>query len=159
MWTCGCLEALISGPAIRRRILADVDADTNLAKQSQIDRLVQLAAAGRAAKVVDEVVRLADEEQFLYAQRLIDDVVTLAGKSLAAAAACYDPDCIVVEGYVFRDHPMLLRRLWLTANAYFRPGGTDLVKLTQAMLGPRGKFLSIITYVGDSLSQAGKLTG
>ncbi|MBI2824029.1 MAG: ROK family protein [Planctomycetia bacterium] len=152
----GCLEASISGPAIARRIAADLKRN---AGQARVKQLLHLASSGRAAKTIDEVVRLADEQQWPYAQRLIDEIVSLAGKALASSAACFDPDCIVVDGYVFRDRPVLLRRLWLAAHACFKPAGTELAKLTPAMLGPRGKFLSLVTFVGDSLAHAGKLTG
>jgi predicted NBD/HSP70 family sugar kinase len=155
----GCLEALISGPAIARRIVTDVEADAALARQPGMERLVRMAASGRPAKTVQELSRLADEKKLPYAQRLLDDVVTLAGRALGASAACFDPDCIVVDGYIFRDHPTLLRRLWLAANASYHPDDVDLARLIPAMLGPRAKFLSLVTTVGDNIAQTGKLTG
>jgi predicted NBD/HSP70 family sugar kinase len=155
----GCLEAMISGPAISKRIVNDVQTTRALKKQPGIEKLTQLAASGRPSKMIDELIRLAEQEQMAYAQRLLDDVTMHAGRALGAAAASFDPDCIVVEGYVFRDRPTLMRRLWQAANACFRPGGADLVRLTPAMLGPHGKFLSLVTLVGDSLAHAGKLTG
>ncbi|MBI2824043.1 MAG: hypothetical protein HYX69_05040 [Planctomycetia bacterium] len=60
---------------------------------------------------------------------------------------------------MFRDPPTLLHRLWLAADAWFRPGGAELVKLTQAMLGPQGKLLSLVAFVADNLAVRGKLTG
>ncbi len=156
----GCLEAFISGLALAHRILADAKSDRALDKDPASRRLIQLAKEGRAAKAVDELVRLAEAEHHAYAQRLVDEVVTLAGKALASAAACFDPDCIVVDGYVFRTRPVLLRRLWQVANANFRgPGSAGLVKPTPAVLESGGKFLSLVTTVGDGLAQEGRLTG
>jgi predicted NBD/HSP70 family sugar kinase len=150
---------MISGPGIAKRILNDVQTAKALQKQPGVEKLARLAASGRPSKVIDELVRLAEQDQVSYAQRLIDDITMHAGRALGSAAASFDPDCIVVEGYVFRDRPTLMRRLWQAANACFRPGGQDLVRLTPAMLGPSAKFISLITFVGDSQARAGKLTG
>jgi predicted NBD/HSP70 family sugar kinase len=139
--------------------VTDVEADAALAQQPEMERLVRLAASGRQAKMVQKLLRLADEKKLPYAQRLLDDVVTVAGRALGASAACFDPDCIVVDGYIFRDHPTLLRRLWLAANSSYHPDNVDLARLIPAMLGPRAKFLSLVTTVGDNLAQTGKLTG
>jgi glucokinase len=156
----GCLEAYISGLSIARRIAGDAQSNKQLQKDVAVKRLVQLAREGRAAKAVDELVRLADLEHYSYAQRLIDEVLGLAGKALAGAVACFDPDCIVVDGYVFRDRPVLMRRLWQAANANFKvPGTAGMMKFTPAMLGPEARFLPLVAAVGDGLAQEGRLTG
>lgn len=155
----GCLEATISGPALVRRILADTAADSKLARRPAIAQLVRLAESSYAAKTVDELVRLATEEQFDYAQRMVDEVVSSAGRALGTVVACFDPDCIVVDGYIFRDRPVLLHRLWQTANSHFKPDYADIVRLTPAMLGPSAKLVSLATLVGDSLACVPELTG
>jgi hypothetical protein len=86
-------------------------------------------------------------------------VISLLGKALAPAAACFDPDCIVVESYLFRDRPTLLHRLWQAADACFKSMGSQLVRLTPATIGQRGRLLSLVVYVGDRLAQTEKLTG
>ncbi|QDT00402.1 ROK family transcriptional regulator [Adhaeretor mobilis] len=155
----GCLEATISGPALVRRIIADTAADSKLAQEPAIARLVHLAENSRASKVVDELVRLATEEQFAYAQRMVDEVVSSAGRALGTAVACFDPDCIVIDGYIFRNRPALLHRLWQSANTHFNPDYSEVVRLTPAMLGASAELISLATFVGDSLAYTPELTG
>lgn len=154
----GCLEAMISGPALARRVASDAESWSSSWK-TQLAELSKLALANRAAKTVQELVRLAEEVRHPYAQRLVDEVIGLAGRALGSAVACFDPDCIVVDGYVFHDRPSLLHRLWQSANSQFNLGGAEMVRLTPAMLGHRAKFLSLVTLVGDGLADSGKLTG
>ena len=89
----GCLEALISGPALARKIEADVAAGTDTV----------LGGALRQGVLPEEVVQAwgrAIHEGDGYALELRDFVAEQLGRVAVIAINCYDPDTVVLAGYV-----------------------------------------------------------
>ena len=151
----GCLQALISGPAICRRIVHSARSGRSVVP----DGLVGLARAGQAARTVTELVRLAEREDVAFAKRILRETVELAGRGLAMATACFDPDTIVVDGYVFRDRPRLIEGLEEVCRRHSSPAAMPLPTFRPAALGAEARLLSLAILVGDNLAREEKLTG
>ena len=103
----GCLEALISGPAMCRRIL-EVSKPT---RSKKLNRLVSLAKQGRASSAIQEMVRLVEPSGPNCINDLLGDIIDLAGQGLATAVACFGPDRVVVDGYVFRGRSKMIAKV------------------------------------------------
>ncbi|MHA1988813.1 MAG: ROK family transcriptional regulator [Promethearchaeota archaeon] len=97
----GCVESLISGPAIAKKILNDIKAGKQTILKSLIknekDTLSVINKWGKALKNRDA-----------YALELLDFVGENFGKIIAIAIICYDPNIIVLSGYVAKQCPEYL---------------------------------------------------
>ena len=151
----GCLESLVSGPAICRRILKVAENS----RSNKLGKLIRLAKRGQASSAVEELVRLTDSISPRRIKELLADVIELAGRGLAMAVACFGPDRIVVDGYVFRGRPEKIERLKEAAQVHFRPLGQAMPSLVSATVKEEDRLLSIVSWVADQLVHAKKLTG
>lgn len=89
----GCLETLVSGPALARRIIADIDAGretllSNTIRPSDIPEDI-VAKWGQAVAKGDD-----------YALELRNTLGDYLGKIAAVAINCYDPELVILAGYV-----------------------------------------------------------
>ncbi len=89
----GCLEAYISGPALTKRIIEDVAADKETSLTSTVSKgdnpEIVIGKWGQA---------LIDNDR--YAQQLRDMVADKLSRAAAIIINCYDPDIILLAGYV-----------------------------------------------------------
>ncbi len=123
---CGCFESLASGSAIAahaRQAMLHGD-ETTLARFR--DEPAQLTA---------EQVVLAAREGDAVAVRIVEKAGDYIGLGLAAVAAAFDPQVIVLGGGVVRDGGLLLRRARASfaARALYPLG--SLVRVLPAELG------------------------
>jgi predicted NBD/HSP70 family sugar kinase len=89
----GCVEAFISGPALMRRILADLDAG----RQTILRDLIQPAES--AADFVGhwaEALRRGDP----YALEIQSLVADCLSRAAVIAINCFDPEVVILGGYV-----------------------------------------------------------
>jgi predicted NBD/HSP70 family sugar kinase len=159
--TCGrrgCLEAVISGPAICRRIVAESETLHDVSP-GLYDALVRHATEGNAAAAVTELVRLAEDDRAEYARQLLDHVIALAAQGLAMSVACFGPDRIVVDGYVFRDRPDLLKRLENATKSLLGLGAQAMCPLESSSLGESARVMALGLLVADALVREGKVAG
>jgi predicted NBD/HSP70 family sugar kinase len=146
----GCLEALISGPAIRRKIARDSRTLDSVPKS--------LAAAARqkqASEVVAKLIAAADDGKNGYAQTEIKNILGYAARGLAMAVACFDPQLIVADGYVFRGRKELLSELEKLVQRLCRPKGA-MPPIRSSVLGAEARLLSIAMLCGDVLMEKSK---
>jgi glucokinase len=155
----GCLEALISGPAICYRIVQD--AKSNRAEQDANPPPSLLDPASRHAAVatIEELVRLAETGECRYAKKLLSEVLDLAGQGLAIAVACYGPDLIVIDGYVFRCRPELIRQLVERAQTRLGSPAVRFPQVVSGQLGGAARLVSLVAVVADGLVQSGAVVG
>jgi predicted NBD/HSP70 family sugar kinase/biotin operon repressor len=91
----GCLEAFISGPALARRIRNDIRQGRKTIMADCIDRENEdvpeeiIAQWGRAAAAADE-----------YALEIRKFLGQMIGRAAASAINCFDPETIILAGYV-----------------------------------------------------------
>lgn len=96
----GCVEALISGQALVRKIQHDQLAGIAVG----FDAAVHEGAARSAEQILSVWTQLV-ESGHAYALALRDFVADHLGRIAAAAINCYDPDVIILAGYVLRHFP------------------------------------------------------
>jgi N-acetylglucosamine repressor len=89
----GCLETLVSGPALAQRIKSDIKngTHTNLRKSIKTENIAEdiITKWGHAIKEKDP-----------YALELCDFVCEQLSRAAAIAINCYDPDILILAGYV-----------------------------------------------------------
>ncbi|MCC6423315.1 MAG: ROK family transcriptional regulator [Phycisphaerales bacterium] len=153
----GCLEAIISGPAICRRIIED--AGTLPASCRPPSSLSGPALENAAIATINKLTQLAQSSN-RYAEALCAQVVDLAARGLTMATACFAPDRIVVDGYVFRDRPALLERLIAAAaEKVGGPAAGGLSQVVSSQLGDQARLMALATLVSDGLARDGALAG
>ena len=89
----GCLEAHISGPAIAKKIKHDIENGTQ-------SLLAELILEQDTPEIVAEKLKLAIEKNDQYALRLRDFVADKLSQSAAIAINLYDPEIIILAGYI-----------------------------------------------------------
>ncbi|NQV33209.1 MAG: ROK family protein, partial [Phycisphaeraceae bacterium] len=101
----GCLEAFISGPAIADKIVRDLsDGKESCLRQSVNEQDNHKSIIIKWAKAISS--------QDPYAQALFDDFSEYLGRAIAMAVNLYDPQLVILAGYVNEAcaeyvHPML----------------------------------------------------
>lgn len=89
----GCLEAYVSGPAIAKRIVNDIEQglQTTLASTVTANDLPEevIAKWGKA---------VAEDDQ--YSLSLLDEITRHLCKAATTAINCYDPSLVILAGYV-----------------------------------------------------------
>jgi glucokinase len=154
----GCLEALISGPAICYRIAEDAKS-RSLAKADFPPSLVAAARNHAAVATMNELVRRAHSGKCRDAQTLLSQIIELAGQGLAMAMACYAPDLIIIDGYMFRDRPDLIQRLVDAARCRLGSHVARLPLVVSGKLGDAARLMSLVAVVADELVQSGAIDG
>jgi predicted NBD/HSP70 family sugar kinase len=92
----GCLEALISGPALVARIRRDLDTGSADCFRPAFSRKeTPLTPEEMLAPWADCI-----EKKDPYALRLRDEVVKHVSKTAAMLINCYDPDTVILAGYI-----------------------------------------------------------
>lgn len=89
----GCLEAIISGPALVKRIKKDIAAGVNTVLSERIDE--KDTAESLLGKLGD-AVRQADS----YCLSLREQIAGYLGKTATMAINCFDPQVVMLAGYV-----------------------------------------------------------
>ncbi|MCF7974637.1 MAG: ROK family transcriptional regulator, partial [Phycisphaerae bacterium] len=89
----GCLEAFISGPAIADRIVMDLS-------QGQASSLRQTVNDQDNHKSIINKWAQALCVQDVYAHALLEDFIGYLGKAIAMAVNLYDPQLVILAGYV-----------------------------------------------------------
>ena len=155
----GCLQTYIGGIAVCARIMEDVGKDETLKNDPALKWLLLPAEKGKAQKALGILIDLALNESHPYAVRLLERIVYYAGRGLAWTLACYNPDKVVIDGYVFRDRPELLKRLRQVAKRFFTPSHYVLPPFAAAELGDDARLISLAILTGDKLAIEGQLPG
>ncbi|MEX0744661.1 MAG: ROK family transcriptional regulator [Phycisphaeraceae bacterium] len=93
----GCLEALVSGPAIAQRLHA-------AAKDEQSPDWLKRAASHRSARVLVEQLWQAWEDGDAAARELMDPVLDRLGWGLGLLINILDPELVIAGGYVLEHH-------------------------------------------------------
>jgi len=89
----GCLEAFISGPALSKKIRTDIAAGTKTVLKDLIE----------SSDIPEEIINKwgkALRQKDAYAREIRDYLADFLSKAAAAAINCYDPDTVVLAGYV-----------------------------------------------------------
>lgn len=153
----GCLEAIISGPGICHQIVEDARKLPLSGRPPS--SLLDPAQRHAAVATVNELMRLTESSN-KYAQALCAQIVELAAQGLAMATACFAPDRIIVDGYVFRDRPELLDQLVAAAASKLGgPAAGGLSHVVSSQLGDQARLMSLVTLVSDGLARDGVLVG
>ncbi len=105
----GCLEALVSGPALAR----DAQAAIRQGRRSSIAALVDGALDRITAETVAEAARQGDE----LALALLDAAAGYLGSAIAGLIMVLDLDRVVVGGGLAQIGPLLLHRVQSVVNA------------------------------------------
>lgn len=122
----GCLEALISGPAVWRRVKVDVEAGL----QTEL-----LPVAGSTpAELFEALERL--EEGDRYAAVVVDDFIDRVAWGVSLVANLMGPDVIVLSGYALEGREGWRGRIESRARSMALFGEEDDVRLEFARLGP-----------------------
>ncbi len=93
----GCLEALISGPAIAAKIQQDLD--NNEEARCFAPHFENTGALRPPEEIVTQLEKSAQEGNS-YAIALRDQITNHFGGVAAALINCYDPDIVILAGYV-----------------------------------------------------------
>jgi glucokinase len=125
----GCLEAFVSGPAIAKKIRADIDSGIDSSLTSQITE--EDMAEDVVSKWGQTIVR-GDS----YSMRVRESVAAHLSRIAAMAIDCFDPQVVVLAGYV------LNQSIDYFATAIKARLGTDVydnqsrkIEITQAKAG------------------------
>lgn len=91
----GCLEAIVGGPALAKHILKDIAAGRDTILRNRVgehdDPESIVSAWGNAISENDP-----------YATELLNMVTDYLSRAAAVAINCYDPDVVIISGYVAR---------------------------------------------------------
>ena len=107
----GCLEALAAGPAVVRHMIADLAEGVG----SQLDRQ-RLADNGPRAAIVD--IFNAWQAGDTYVRTTMNRVLDRLGWALGLLMNLVDPEMVVFNGYVLRDHPDWVERVIESSKAW-----------------------------------------
>jgi predicted NBD/HSP70 family sugar kinase len=117
----GCLETMAGGPAIIELLRRSHDDDLTL------ERVIELAVAGDSG-----------------ARRAIGDAGRILGRSVATMVNAFNPELIVVGGYMSAAGDVLLDPLREAVNRYAIPSAAQDVRITGGVLGERAEVLGAL---------------
>jgi len=143
---CGCLEALCSGPGIKRRAQEAVrkNPDTQILK----------LANGEIDKVKSEFVIQAAKNGDQLALELIDETAWYMGWGIANLVNIINPEIIVIGTIAIASGDLLLEpiRKYVAKLAMKRPA--EIVKIVPAQLGDYVGDIAAVTLVIQKLKSA-----
>jgi N-acetylglucosamine repressor len=94
----GCLEVFASGPALARRIRDDIERGASTALREWV------TPKDTPKEVISHLGRaIAQEDQ--YALEVRELIANYVGRATAIAINCYDPDTLILAGYVIAQCP------------------------------------------------------
>jgi predicted NBD/HSP70 family sugar kinase len=125
---CGCLETLISGPAIIRRIEADIQAGTQT--------LLAGAVGKPPVELFAELQRLSELGADAYAITLVDEILEKVAWGVSLVMNLIGPDVIVLSGYVLTGRDRWRARVLEKARALTLYGETTPIRLEFPRLKP-----------------------
>jgi predicted NBD/HSP70 family sugar kinase len=117
----GCLETFAGGPAIVDLLRRSHDDDLTL------EGVIELAVAGDSG-----------------ARRAIGDAGRVLGRSVAAIVNAFNPELIIVGGYMSAAGAVLLDPLREAVNRYAIPSAAQDVRITGGVLGERAEVLGAL---------------
>lgn len=135
----GCLEALVSGPAIRRRALRAIASGRDAVSSSLRD----LASDQVSARTVAEAARAGD----LLARKIMTEVGTDLGLGIAAYYTLMCPEAVIVGGGVALAGELLLGPARAVAVKRLMPGIRERVRILPAALGDESGAIGAATLV------------
>jgi glucokinase len=138
----GCLEALASGTAIRRRA-------RELASENPGSALGRLAADRKV--LGEDVTRLAREGDGV-AVAVLEEAGRWLGVGLAGFVNVFNPEVIAVGGGVMAAGELILEAAREEVRLRARPPSRDLVQIRQATLGPKSGVLGAAALARDPSS-------
>ena len=138
----GCLEALASGTAIRRRA-------RELASENPGSALGRLAADRRV--LGEDVTRLAREGDGV-AVAVLEEAGRWLGIGLAGFVNVFNPEVIAVGGGVMAAGELILEAAREEVRLRARPPSRDLVQIKEATLGPHSGLLGAAALARDPSS-------
>jgi glucokinase len=138
----GCLEALASGTAIRRRA-------RELASENPGSALGRLAAERRV--LGEDVTRLAREGDEV-AVAVLEEAGRWLGIGLAGFVNVFNPEVIAVGGGVMAAGELILEAAREEVRLRARPPSRDLVQIKEATLGPNSGVLGAAALARDPSS-------
>ncbi len=138
----GCLEALASGTAIRRRA-------RELASEHPGSALGRLAADREV--LGEDVTRLAREGDGV-AVAVLEDAGRWLGIGLAGFVNIFNPEVIAVGGGVMAAGELILEAAREEVRLRARPPSRDLVQIKEATLGPMSGVLGAAALARDPSS-------
>jgi glucokinase len=138
----GCLEALASGTAIRRRA-------RELASENPGSALGRLAADRKV--LGEDVTRLAREGDGV-AVAVLEEAGRWLGIGLAGFVNVFNPEVIAVGGGVMAAGELILEAAREEVRLRARPPSRDLVQIRQATLGPKSGVLGAAALARDPSS-------
>ena len=117
----GCLETMAGGPAIVELLRRSHDDDLTL------ERVIELAIEGDSG-----------------ARRAIGDAGRVLGRSVATMVNAFNPELIVVGGYMAAAGDVLLDPLREAVNRYAIQSAAQVVRITAGVLGDRAEVLGAL---------------
>ncbi|PKO22718.1 MAG: ROK family protein [Chloroflexi bacterium HGW-Chloroflexi-1] len=123
----GCLEALASGPAIARDVVARIKAG----KKSRVVRLVDGDLSKIDARIVNEAAQAGDKLAINAFRRAGEYL----GLGITSLLHLFNPRMIVLGGSVTKAGPLLFDPMRETLDARARPIYTEGLAIVQAALG------------------------
>jgi glucokinase len=138
----GCLEALASGTAIRRRA-------RELASENPGSALGRLAADRKV--LGEDVTRLAREGDGV-AVAVLGEAGRWLGIGLAGFVNVFNPEVIAVGGGVMAAGELILEAAREEVRLRARPPSRDLVQIKEATLGPKSGVLGAAALARDPSS-------
>ena len=138
----GCLEALASGTAIRRRA-------RELASENPGSALGRLAAERKV--LGEDVTRLAREGDGV-AVAVLEEAGRWLGIGLAGFVNVFNPEVIAVGGGVMAAGELILEAAREEVRLRARPPSRDLVQIKEATLGPNSGVLGAAALARDPSS-------
>ena len=138
----GCLEALASGTAIRRRA-------RELASENPSSALGRLAAERKV--LGEDVTRLAREGDGV-AVAVLEEAGRWLGIGLAGFVNVFNPEVIAVGGGVMAAGELILEAAREEVRLRARPPSRDLVQIKEATLGPNSGVLGAAALARDPSS-------
>jgi predicted NBD/HSP70 family sugar kinase len=117
----GCLEALISGPAILSKVRSDVrnGVQTRLAEYTEV----------LPAEFFSQLEILERGGGDSYANTIVQELIRRCAWAISVVVNILHPDVIVMSGYVLEERPEWLNRILVTAKSLILYGENEMIRL------------------------------